>query len=173
MAIETKRSTSHGHAADGEDMDNDHADIDLEQNIFDILSTKRMELHMANPAKNPSQLFVIQLQGGAWTQRHTGMAFDSFKCHAKEACTKSWCNAMDFPWNFSSSIRKYTEGGAHALCHLWPSRMCHLKSFHEEHGTIVGAMQHFVEEDSHVATVTALANQGAMDRLAFIRSISA
>ena len=63
--VAAKPCTGHGHAAGGQDMDDAHADIDFDQNIFDILARKRMELHMANPGINPGQAFIVQLQGGA------------------------------------------------------------------------------------------------------------
>ena len=145
--------------------------MDIQENVFDILSKKRMDLHMDNPASNPGQAFVVKLQGGAWTKRVHGKAFDSFKCHAKDTSTKQWCNDIGMPWNFSGSIAKYGEAGAHALCHLWQARMSHLKSYHDEHHTTVGAMTHFTEDGGHVRTIMSSGNLAAIDRLEAIRLI--
>ena len=164
----TMRTSSKGHCNEGYDMEED---FDMDDNVFDILSKKRMELHMDNPASNPGQAFVVKLQGGAWTKKHIGKEFDSFKCHAKDASTRQWCIDIGMSFNFSASIAKYSEDGAHALCHLWQARMSHLKSYYDEHQSIVGSMTHFTEEARHVRTVMGSGNQAAIERLESIRLI--
>ena len=170
----TKRTSSkgHGHGGDGTGMDDTEEAMEIEENIFDLLSTKRVELHMGNPAPNPGQAFIVKLQGGAWTKKNMGKEFDSFKCHAKDTSTKQWCNDIGMPWNFSCSISKYGEDGAHSLCHLWQARMSHLKSYYDDHQSIVGAMTHFTEEAHRVDTIMGSGNQAAIDRLESIRGIA-
>ena len=122
--VSGKDGVSEGDTADSgfvPDIEDDQVEA-----VFQVLDKKRSELLVEDTVGEP---FRCSIRGGAWAQRHLGVAYDAYQGRSATSEAREWCVAYSLPQAQRFNVGFYGEEAASVLSKAWCHHMSWLMAF--------------------------------------------